>query len=133
MKEISYRYLDTGLASHIHKVTHTYSPFPRRRDSKCSSECQSKSSMAVKFKSTSPNRETQILRYLAIQIRNENLVSFEFLCISRYQFKLRFWLARGGADAATRHPKFRDSIPRTPFFFCFRAHWFESTKILAVR
>jgi len=43
------------------------------------------------IQSTSQNRETQIPRYLAVQIRIETLVGFEFLCISRYKFKSRFW------------------------------------------
>ena len=40
---------------------------------------------------TSQNRENQISRYLTVQIRIEILIGFEFRCISRYKFKLRFW------------------------------------------
>ena len=67
-----------------------YSPFPRKWDLNCSSECKLKSWMVGRFESTGQNRETQIPRYLAVPIRIEIWVEFEFLCISRYKFKSRF-------------------------------------------
>ena len=50
--------------------------------------------MVGRFESTSQNRETQIPRSLALQIRIEMLIEFasEFLCISPCKFKLRFTL-----------------------------------------
>ena len=46
----------------------------------------------MRFYSTSPNRVSPIPRYLAVQIRIDILLLFEFLCISRYKSKLSFWL-----------------------------------------
>ena len=76
---------------YIHIYICMYSPFPRRRDSKWSTKCKSKSWMVGIFYSTSQSRETQIPRYLAVLIRVEILLGFKFLCISRYKSKLRFW------------------------------------------
>jgi len=91
-----------------HKIMR-YSPFPRRWDSKSSTKCKSKWWILRRFWSTSQNRETQISQYLTVQIRIEILIGFEFLWISRYKFKLRFWFNLN-LQLAKISPQFRISI-----------------------